>query len=194
MQALTDEAKYSIEVITMKNINLISFLFFSLIFIPAFLNVNAQENAKEIKECKVKSKEKIKYKLISIGRSIREPFITGLRIVVKDKYYNKEDMTQLSKIIKARYCNEENIAVTIFDEAKTAKIADIIIKHLSGERITPEIRGFYTLERENNIEKLSFSKKRGNSATEVSLQLTKEPLSKNKNQIKPCRNFLRVNL
>lgn len=142
-----------------------------------FLNANAQENATSIKECKVKSQEKIKYKLISIGRSIREPFVVGLRIVLKDKYFNKDNMIQLTKIIKARYCNEENIAVTIFDDAKIAKIADIVVKHLSGERIIPEIRGFYAFERRNNYEKLSFSTKRGNPPDEISIQLSNGLLS-----------------
>ena len=160
----------------MKKLYFFSFLFLNLILIFSFRTISAQENATPIKECKVSLKEEVKYKLISIGRTVGEPYITGLRIVVKDKYFNKDDMVQLTKIIKARYCNEEIISVVMFDDAKVAKQARAVIDQLAGNRKVPEIRGFYSMDRKTEKEIISFSTKRGNPADEISIQLQNNSL------------------
>lgn len=152
------------------------FLIFSVFFNLSFVFFSdvafAQGNSTPIKECKVSSAKNVKYKLISIGKAIRKPYITGLRIVVKDKFFTKDSMVQLAKIIKGRYCNEETIAVTIFDDAKVAKQARAVIDQLTANRKVPEIRGFYSLDRKTGEESISYSAKRGNSPSEISIQLS----------------------
>ena len=83
--------------------------------IPGFfsLNIFSQGRITKIKECKVEHKTSVKYKLISAGRTIREPIITGLRIVVNGKHFNKDEMVQLATFIKAKYCDEQVISVVI---------------------------------------------------------------------------------
>ncbi len=61
--------------------------------------IPAQKTETTIKECKISIDRKVKYKLVSIGTGIREPYITGLRIVVKEPFYNSADMIQLTKSV-----------------------------------------------------------------------------------------------
>jgi hypothetical protein len=155
----------------MKNRILLS-LFLFVFSILAMRNENfAQSKGDEIRECTTSSKKGVKYKLISVGRTIREPGITGLRIAVNKKHFNQDEMVELAAIIKAKYCTAEIISVVIFDDAKVAKQARAVIDQLVGNRKVPELRGFYTFDRPKHVEKISFSRKRGNPTDEVVLTL-----------------------
>lgn len=133
--------------------------------------VAAQDKSRPIKKCRVQTKNDGEYKLISISRTIREPIVTGLRIVVKDSDFNTADMKTIAAKIKAEYCEEAVISAAIFDDKRVAKQARSVIDYLTGTRMVPELRGFYSLDRTTGAELLSFSRKRGRPADEIKVHL-----------------------
>lgn len=155
--------KYSILIITL-----------GFILIVCLPTISGQTNDQRIIECKVSTRPLVKYKLVSIGRGIGKAPLLGLRIVVRDKYFNKNHMLLLVRQINEKYCYDNEIGVTIFDDEKIAKIARIVVEHLAGERVVPEIRGFYSYSRLTGKEQLEFSTKRGNPTSEMTFDLSKE--------------------
>ena len=135
--------------------------------------LSAQQISKEIKTCKVDHVNRVPYDLISSGRGLSDPIETGLRIVVAPKFYNAKDMEELAHILRLQYCQENHLSVVIFDAAKPAKEARAVVDQLTGKRAVPELRGFYSLDRTTDIEKMSFSTKRGNPTDEVKIQFGK---------------------
>jgi hypothetical protein len=151
---------------------LVNLCFIALIVTPIFfvpISVSAQQV--ETKECIDSSKKKTPFRVISVGRSMGPDVITGIRVVVKQRYYNRDDMLQLAQNIKTRFCNESHLTVTIFDDSKVAKIGDIVFTQITGKRIVPEFRGYYSLDRSTGFERLSYSEKRGNPPDEVDIML-----------------------
>lgn len=131
----------------------------------------AQERGEKIRECKVSYKPRVNYKLVSVGRTIREPIVTGLRIVLEPKDFKEEKLVQLTSLLKAKYCREQEISVVLFDDSTVAKEADVVVDELAGSRKVPELRGFYSFNRKTGKEEMSFSRIRGNPPDEVLLRL-----------------------
>ncbi len=132
---------------------------------------SAQQNQKGERKCVASSKRTIDYRLVSSGRGLGRG-VLGLRIVLAAKYFNRTDMMTLAENLREKYCREDVVGVTIFDNKRDAKVADIVVKHLSGVRKSKSIRGFYSLDRTRGLEKLSFSTKPGNPDDEVLLDLS----------------------
>lgn len=150
----------------------------------------AQEKSQKIIKCKVESSRKVKYKLVSIDRTeVKPPFITGLRIVLKKNRFNRNYMIKLAQRLNAEYCNEEVISAAIFDDYKAAKRADAVIEYLLKKRSVPELRGFYSLNRNTGEELIEFSAKRGNPPNEIKINLNQLRLEQKLSLLK-CGNSL----
>lgn len=144
----------------------------SLVFINVcFYVVSGQERLDKIPQCDINQDNEVKYKVVYANRGIREPYTLGLRIVVKEKQVNREFILKLAESLRRRYCMDNDIGATIFDDKEIAKSADAIVDQLLGKKQIPEIRGFYSLDRKNGIEKVSFSSKRGNPPDEIVIDL-----------------------
>ncbi len=143
----------------------------ALVFGALASSFYAQTPEPKIEKCKVCPKQTFKYKLISIGRSLSEPPITGLRIVVKQPRFNRTDMAELARVLKAMYCHEESISAVIFDDSKVAKQAHVVVDQLVGTRKVPELRGYFSFDKQTGKTQISFSTKRGNPPEEIALDL-----------------------
>lgn len=145
-----------------------------IIYLVLMLSLAASgQRSSEIVECKIDSNKQFKYKIVTKSRSLGERPILGMYVVIKDnKKYNKEDMLKFTENIKMRFCNEEIISVVIFDDQKTAyskNVTDYLLEY----RKSPELRGFYSLDRKTSRESLKFSPRRGNPAEEVKIDISK---------------------
>jgi hypothetical protein len=137
-----------------------------------FCSVVVGQPSTKTVECKVDSSKKFKYKIIAKERTINEPYIFSIRVVIKDnKKFNKENMLKFTENIKARFCNEERISVVIFDDEKTANESRVVADYLLDQRKAPELRGFYSLDRKTGSEGIQFSTKRGNPTDEVKIDI-----------------------
>ena len=139
------------------------------------LATSGQEVDPNLKACKVSSKPIVKYELVSAGVGLGKSPVVGLRIVVADKFFNRLQMELLVKQLGEKYCNATELGVTIFDDKKTAQNARVVVEHLSGKRVVPQIRGFYSANKSTGLSKLEFSTKRGNPTNEITLDLSSSP-------------------
>lgn len=119
--------------------------------------------------CKYKGNEG-KYKLLWQARTIRGENTLLLHILIKPKNVNRDFLILLAKRIRSEYCNEKNVYVVIFDDRKLASDFHRTDYFLSKDKIIE--RGHYKLDRENGVELLEFSTKRGNPTTEIKVDLS----------------------
>lgn len=145
----------------------------ALILIIFVSNLAGQQSEGKITKCRVDSKESVKYKLIFTHKNSLPPYTLVLNIVVKQKDFNTKYMTRLAKTVSSQFCHENEISVTIFDDARAAKRTDIGA-YLAGEIVVPELRGFYSLQRDKKFESIEFSTKRGNPPDEIKIDLLLE--------------------
>ena len=146
--------------------------FKSFLLIGFFLGMSCLVNAQTPDtpdKCKVPAGTKGKYKTISAGKSLPPESITGLRVFVAPKYFTRDKMTEIVAKLKSEYCHEEHLSVVFFDDADVARISRVVVDKLVGNSKVPEIRGFYSLNRETGKESLSFSTKRGNATDEIQI-------------------------
>lgn len=136
--------------------------------------VCAQSSDKTV-ECKVEPNKNFNYTIIQQGRSIGESPVFSLRVVIRDnKKYNRTDMLKFAENIKARFCNEENISVVIFDDKKALdENSRAVTDYLLYQTIAPGLRGFYSFNRKTGYEGIQFSTKRENPLDEVKIEISK---------------------
>jgi hypothetical protein len=122
----------------------------------------------DITECKSNIANPVKFKVLRVSPSIREPFTLGIDVAVRKKDFNREFMIRFAQTIRARYCMENAIGVAIVDDKKVF-LADpeIIAYHLGGIKKSPVIRGFYSFNRLTGVNVIGFSTKRGNPDDEI---------------------------
>ena len=141
-----------------------------MIFLALAFSAHAQTET-TAERCTSNSDDHVKFRIVSVDRGIREPFVLELRIVLKSDDFNRTFMVRLAKTIRETYCKEKNVGIVIFDDKKAAKRTDMV-RFLTGQVQVPEVRGFYSLDRQRNLESMSFSTKRGNAYDEVVVQLS----------------------
>lgn len=141
-------------------ITLLSIILFSVCF-----SVVGQKQ--KIETCSAKNLKGGEYKLISVIYPVNTPHKVVLDIWIKPKNFTKEYMTKLATRLRATYCNEDYISVSIFDNKKDQLGSghDFII---SGGKINRS-RGYYWLNKKTGEEGISFSTKPGNPIDEVKI-------------------------
>jgi hypothetical protein len=141
----------------------------TFIFSVSITNSLGQSENAATKPCNSGQSRSLKYDVLSVGQGLGSP-VVGVRVFVKEKNINKYDLTLITQLLKAKYCNASRLGVTFFDDRRAGKIADIIVKHLTGERTALEIRGFYNYDKERGVNSFSFNPKRGESFEKVDLE------------------------
>jgi len=138
-----------------------------ILSITCVATVDAQKRSSKVELCNPPESLGISFKVVEAGRTIKDPILTGIRIVVKDGYNSVEDMRRLAQALEKTFCNEDRVIVNIFDDEKVARRVDSITDFLRNRKAVPELRGFYYFEKLDGKRTLSFSRRRGNSPEEV---------------------------
>ena len=110
-----------------------------------------------------------RYHLVSESRALDQEGLL-IFIVVKPDRINEEYLRQVASEIKARYCNEVRVVTVISDKKKYADPAVLSEYRDSKSRIA-KMRGFYSFDRRNGIERLEFSTRLGNPPDEIKVKL-----------------------
>ncbi len=128
-------------------INYVNIIIFVAILGISCLTVVGQEN---FVKCKVKEKElkSVTYDIRNILRTDAkndEPSVLIVSIYVKPNKINKDDLILISRHLKQKFCKEENLIFSIFDNKDVAKFYDMNVQsarnHFRGEYILNRITG-----------------------------------------------------
>ena len=111
-----------------------------------------------------------KYKLFVASRPLETNKEILLQVIVKPKNFTKDYMTKFAERVKSEYCNEEIIAVNIFDSKKSLLgwHYDYVV---TGGKVDRR-RGTYLLDKRKSEEAIEFSAKPGNPINEVRIELS----------------------
>ncbi|MFZ1699697.1 MAG: hypothetical protein WBO10_00090 [Pyrinomonadaceae bacterium] len=88
-----------------------------------------------------------------------------LDVVLKPKNFTREKLVDFSIWVKAKYCHNDVIGVSLFDN-KTAAVGWHRDLMLSGGRLDKR-RGTYSLNRSKNEERIEFSSANGKPIDEI---------------------------
>jgi hypothetical protein len=121
--------------------------------------------------CSSDYKDRAKYELIFSQRITLPPYTRDVRIVVRQKNFNRDYMLRLARTLRQRFCKDDEISVVIFDSKRVAKTMDMGL-FLRGKIKVSELRGFYTLTNHGKSESIQFSTKKGNPNNEVLVKLS----------------------
>ena len=122
-------------------------------------------------ECSVR-KPPFKFKITEIARPKTQPELIGIRVVLKPKYFNRVDMIAITKFLTDKYCQQNKIGITFFDDKAVALDSRSVVDHLTGAQAIPQLRGFFSFNRESKIAELGFSTQRGNPTDEIIVDLS----------------------
>jgi hypothetical protein len=138
-----------------------------IIILLTSLSSFAQE--KEVNKCSVPKSNGGKYKIASESRLVGKSGEIILEIVIKPKNFTKEYMTEAAKRIRAEYCNDDVLYVSIFDSEKAIRGWHLDWMESKGK--IDRRRGVYLLNKRTEEEIIEFSTQPGNPINEVKLTL-----------------------
>lgn len=135
------------------------------LLLVSFFSVFGQKT--EVKKCSVPKGIDGKYKLISEVYTYGEAKHLLIEVAIKPKNFNRKYMIEFVKRIRAIYCNENSIYLSIFDNKKDqlGAVHDLFMSNGKVDRR----RGSYSFEKKTNEEILEFSLKKGNPRNEVKI-------------------------
>lgn len=130
-----------------------------------------------------RNQSKIKYRLGKSSRSVEGPPSLLIHISIKPKNFNREDMLTLAHQLNRDFCNEQIIAVLIFDSHRSAKsfappgiISDLRHPHSeTHDRDMKSLRGSYYLDRTAGKESIRFNSVPGKPTNEIKIDLGSTP-------------------
>ncbi len=114
-----------------------------------------------------------KYKVVRNEIPRFAPNTRSLRIVVKEKLFNRDSMVRLARTIRRQFCSDDEISVMIFDDERVARNMDEGL-YLAGKIKVPELRGLYAFGDHGRSDSIEFSTKRGNPISEIVIDLTSQ--------------------
>lgn len=136
-------------------------------FVLSLLSFAQEQN---IKKCKVPKSTGGKYTLSSESRPIGRSDEVIVDVIVKPGHFNTSFMNEFGKRIKATYCHENVILLSIFD-SKTDIVGwnyDWVLSQGKDDRR----RGTYLFDRKAAKDAVEFSTKKGNPINEVRIDFT----------------------
>ena len=142
-----------------------------LAFLAFGITVSAQ--SRKIEKCNVRSKDQPKYDVIFEQKNDLAPYWLGVDIVVRPENFNADFMRGLADTLTRRYCHDNYISVTIYDEKRAARNTtdSVMALYLRGRIKVPALRGFYSFDKDSKHVGVSYSTKRGNPTDEVRIEL-----------------------
>ena len=117
----------------------------------------------------------IKYQIGKSVPSAEGPPSLLIQISIKPKNFNREDMLTLAHQLNRDFCNEQIIAILIFDSYRSAKSFAPHPHSKTYDRDMKSWRGSYYLNRTNGQEILRFSSAPGKPRDETNVDLGSTP-------------------
>jgi hypothetical protein len=126
-------------------------------------------HAQRVQKCDV-SAAAGRYKVIFATRPNSVGSEVLLDVVISPKNFNRSFMNDFVRRIRATFCKEDTISISLFDSEKAAKGWHYIYMISKGQ--TDSRRGTYMFNRRSGKEALEFSTKPGNPIDEVKMELS----------------------
>lgn len=136
----------------------------------------AQESIGERDKCRLASQNRVRFNMVFERKNTLPPYVVQAYVVVKPVHYNVHDLKQLVLSLNAKYCSENLVSGTIFDEKRAAQNTNMADYSL-GKISEPAVRGFYWLDREKETSGIRFFKERGklSDVEHIEIPVPKKP-------------------
>lgn len=138
-----------------------------LVFFGSMLVIYPQDSS--IKRCSIPKGIGGKYK-----RSFATRLATGktsIDVVIKPKHFTREYLLEFAKRIRAEYCNEKILHVSIFDNERAITGAGYVWIITAGA--VEKRRGTYLLDRNTGEEAIEYGSEPGKPIDEIRIDLSK---------------------